>query len=106
LDLESTMSTLVTHHNGLERVLRGLEVVVQGVYGGLLDARNAATQRDMTAPAAKVEVSLPVRKAALFARLRAEMAQRRADREFEALMEADPRVRADFLAAKARAEWN
>jgi hypothetical protein len=34
------------------------------------------------------------------------MAKRRADREFEALMQSDPRVRAEFMAAKARAEWN
>ncbi|ODT37032.1 MAG: hypothetical protein ABS55_04495 [Lautropia sp. SCN 70-15] len=100
------MSTLVTHHNGLERVLRGLEVVVQGVYGGVLDARNAAAQRDAQVGTRTAEVSRAAAKPSLFARFMADMARRRADREFEALMQSDPRVRAEFMAAKARAEWN
>ena len=100
------MSTLVTQHNGMDRVLRGLEVVVQGVYGGLVDARNAAAQRDVRGINDAVEAPRAAVKPALFARLRADMARRRADREFEALMNADPRLRADFMAAKARAEWN
>ncbi|MFP5412954.1 MAG: hypothetical protein ACLGHB_08310 [Gammaproteobacteria bacterium] len=100
------MSTLVTHHNGLERVLRGLEVVVQGVYGGVLDARNAAAQRGAQVDTRTAEVSRAAAKPSLFARFMADMAKRRADREFEALMQSDPRVRAEFMAAKARAEWN
>lgn len=100
------MSTLVTHHNGLERVLRGLELVVQGVYGGVLDARNAAAQRGVQVDTRTAEVSRAAAKPSLFARFKADMARRRADREFEALMQSDPRVRAEFMAAKARAEWN
>jgi hypothetical protein len=100
------MSTLVTHHNGLERVLRGVEVLVEGVYGGVRDARNAAAQRDAQVEARTAEVPGAAAKPSLFARFSANMARRRADREFEALMQADPRMRAEFMAAKARAEWN
>jgi len=99
------MSTLVTHHNGMDRVLRGLEVVVQGVYGGLLDARNAAAQQSARERVEMGAVSAAAAKPSFFARLAADAARRRADREFEALMRADPRLRSDYMAAKARAEW-
>lgn len=100
------MSTLVTQHNGMDRVLRGLEVVVQGVYGGLVDARNAAARQGAHEVTKSVEAPRTLAKPSLFARLSADMARRRADREFEALMKADPRLRAEFMAARARAEWN
>ena len=90
------MSTLVTHHNGMDRVLRGVEVVVQGLYGtgqGVRRAKNVASQKTLGG------------QRGFFERLQAYFAQRRADREFEALMRTDPRIRAEFMAAKARAEW-
>lgn len=100
------MSTLTSGQGGLERALRGLELLVQGVYSGIGEARHAATQRTVRGFAHTNEISRRLPGASLFARLRAEMAQRRSDREFEALMREDPRVRTDYLRAKARAEWD
>jgi hypothetical protein len=90
------MTTLVTHHNGMDRVLRGVELVVQGLYGtaqGVRRARLDATHNKTDG------------RFGFFARWKADWVQRRLDREFEALMRADPRIRSEFAAAKARSEW-
>ncbi len=100
------MSTLTSRQGGLERALRGLELLVQGVYSGVTEARHAATQRTARGFAHTNEASHERLGVSLIARLRAELAQRRSEREFAALMREDPRLRADYLRAKARAEWN
>jgi len=42
----------------------------------------------------------------LLARWRAERIRQRSDRELEAVIGSDPRMRSDFLAAAAYAEWH
>lgn len=102
------MSTLVTHHDGLDRVLRGVQVVVEGLYAGFRGplgatsaSANAAAQHAVAASAE----SAPAAEPGLFARWVADRKRRRQEREFEALLMADPRMRSEFMAAKARSEW-
>lgn len=90
------MSTLVTTHDGLERVVRGGQAVAD-----LLGRRNAR-------PAVKADTGLGKGSRGTFATLIARMVerarQRRQDRLFEQLMQDDPRVYAEVQAAAARAE--
>lgn len=101
------MSTLVTHHNGLDRIVRGVDVMVKGVLGGLADARIAASQRNSAGLASRPVASEGIKPSGLMARIaqwRIESARRRELLELEGLFRADPRLRMDFLAAQGRAE--
>lgn len=69
------MSTLATTHGGLARTVRSSKPARHSVFGLLVD-RMAASVRHY-----------------------------RDDRMFERLMEDDPRVLADFQAARARSDW-
>ena len=113
------MSTLTTHHDGALQPMRGLVFMVTRLYAGqrfLVDAgtwpATAADSIGRPAPA-----SAPQRNAAsqqekvsllgsLLARWRAERIRQRSFRELEAVMATDPRMRGEFLAAKAHAEWH
>jgi len=83
---ELKMSTLVTTHDGLERVVRG---------GHALG--NLAGRRP--------EGALRSKAGTLFARMIERLRQHRQDRIFEQLMHDDPRVYAEVQAAATRAEW-
>jgi hypothetical protein len=102
------MSTLVTHHNGLDRIIRGIDIIVSGVVSGVAQAGNAASQRNavgLSAPAqSKPSASLSSSFKARLALWQHQAAFRRERQELEALFRADPRLRSDFQAAKAWAE--
>ena len=119
------MSTLVTHHDGLDRVLRGWDFVIGKRHGraGVKGSNRSPAVRSpalettlpATAPAPVAEKAEPLdapataaptnSRQSLYSRLAAAWARRGEDARFEALMREDFRVRNDFLAAKARAEW-
>jgi hypothetical protein len=85
LFLEKEMSTLVTHHDGLDRVFRGWETV-----SGKRHIRaGGRTTRPLS----------------LFARVAAAWSRSREDARYAAMLLEDPRMMAEFQAAKARAEW-
>ncbi|MCL4184124.1 MAG: hypothetical protein KJ011_11830 [Burkholderiaceae bacterium] len=86
------MSTLVTTHDGLERVVRGGQA-----FADLINGRREAGVRDAAA-------ILRGRLGTLIARTIERARQRREDRAFEQLMHDDPRVCAEVRAAAARAE--
>jgi hypothetical protein len=90
------MSTLVTTHEGLDRVIRGGQAVAD--LFGRKPARPAA-RRDAKAAAGSQGAV-----ASLIARLIERARQRRQERLFEQLMHDDPRVYADVQAAMARQE--
>ena len=112
------MSTLVTHHEGMDRLVRGVEAVVDMLYGrGVVktpsrvkgaEVRTAevapGVERPADADAAMQHIAVAMPRS-LLSRWKADVARRRQDREFEALMRSDERLRSDFVAAKARAEW-
>ena len=87
------MSTLVTTHEGLERVIRGGQAAAD--LFGRKPARPAKVGGKVTA-GSRVAV------AALIARFIERARQRRQERLFEQLMHDDPRVYADVQAAMAR----
>lgn len=91
------MSTLVTTHDGLERVLRGGQAVA--------DMFGRGPARPVGREAAKVERAPGTGIAGLIARMVERARRRRQDRIFEQLMHDDPRVYADVQAAAARQEW-
>lgn len=113
------MSTLTTHHDGARRLMRGLDFMVTRLYAGqrfLVDngawpaakvettgspAPVAAPQSDAASRHAKVSLLR-----SLLARWRAERIRQRSYRELEAVMASDPRMRSEFQAAKAYAEWH
>ncbi len=88
------MSTLVTTHEGLDRVVRGGQAVAD--LFGRKPVRPAA-RRDAKAATGSRGVI-----AALFAWVVERARQRRQERLFEQLMHDDPRVFADLQAAMAR----
>jgi hypothetical protein len=92
------MSTLVTTHDGLERVFRGGQAVAD-MFGRGRPARHAGRK------AAGVEKAPGTGIAGLIARMVERARRRRQDRLFEQLMHDDPRVYADVQAAAARQEW-
>lgn len=107
------MSTLATHHDGLDREMRGWDVLTGKGRGRTPASIPAGTKPELAASAAAtgatvevpaMEASQPVRPSML-ARWRAAWAQRRENARLEALMREDPRVRADLRLAAARAEW-
>ena len=89
------MSTLVTTHEGLDRVVRGGQAVADRF--GRRSHRPAGRQ---VAGGSKA-----IGWAAMVARFAERMRQRRQERLFEQLMESDPRVWADVQAAAARRDW-
>ncbi|MCM5568884.1 hypothetical protein M6I34_00005 [Burkholderiaceae bacterium FT117] len=102
------MSTLVTHHDGLDRVLRGVQVVVEGLYAGFrgpVGATSASANAAVQHPVGASAEPAPVAKPGVLARWIADRKRRRQEREFEALLMADPRMHNEFMAAKARSEW-
>ncbi|MCZ2094889.1 MAG: hypothetical protein LC121_01205 [Anaerolineae bacterium] len=91
------MSTLVTTHGGLDRVVRGGQAVA-----GLFGRATAYPAGRNNARATKAPVALI---AGLLARVIERAHQRRQERLFMQLMHDDPRVCADVQAAAARQEW-
>lgn len=87
------MSTLVTTHDGLERVVRGGQAVAD-----MLGRRKGAPVGAKGRKAGRGGI------AAMIARMIERSRQYRQDRLFEQLMHDDPRVYADIQAARARAE--
>jgi hypothetical protein len=85
------MSTLVTTHDGLERVVRGGHALADLVTRPETGARDTAA-------------ALRGRLGTLVARMIERARQYREDRIFQELMHEDPRVCAEVLAAAARAE--
>ena len=75
------MTTLVTSHDGLNRMVRGVRAVAD-LFGG--------------------NMARPSRFASFVSRMIARAQQHRQDRLFEQLMRDDPRVYADLQAAAAR----
>lgn len=113
------MSTLTTHHDGARRLMRGLDFMVTALYAGqrfLVDigGRPAATVEPIDSPepgsAPPSDAAMQHKKISLLrsllARWRAGRIRRRSYREFEAVMATDPRMRSEFAAAKAYAEWH
>ena len=101
------MSTLVTHHDGLDRVLRGWEFVQgkrHGRTGVKVSDRTHGATSESAAPTGQDSIATASRPS-FFARLAAAWKQRSENARFEELMQQDPRVFNDYLAAKARAEW-
>jgi hypothetical protein len=109
------MSTLATHHDGLERVLRGWQFV-----GGKWSDRTAAGAGDRAGKGRELRSEDRVRETtgaqytgsvneavrpSWFQRVRNDWARRREEDRFLEMVREDPRLRADFMAAKARAEW-
>lgn len=90
------MSTLVTTHGGLDRVVRGGQAVAD--LFGRRPARSAGRGD------AKIAAAPRGAFAALVARFIERARQRRQERLFEQLMHDDPRVYADVQAAMARQE--
>lgn len=83
------MSTLVTTHDGLERVTRGVQFIADAVRPAATRTRVTKTGRGTVA--------------AFFARWADAYRARQQERAFEMLMDLDPRVRAEVEAAAARA---
>ncbi len=91
------MSTLVTTHEGLDRVIRGGQAVADMFGRGLVRPAGKNTARATKGPAAGIT--------GMLARLIERARQRRQERIFMQLMQDDPRVYADVQAAAARQEW-
>lgn len=91
------MSTLVTTHEGLERVIRGGQAVA--------DMFGRGTARPAGRNAAKASKAPARGIAGMLARMIERARQRRQERLFMQLMQDDPRVYADVQAAAARQEW-
>ncbi|MFA7665038.1 MAG: hypothetical protein WCY32_02840 [Burkholderiaceae bacterium] len=92
------MSTLITHHDGLDRVVSGVQLIVQKIYAvdqSIRKPRNAAARKN------RLDSARPTN---WFERMQASFAQSRRDREFEALLKSDPGIAADLRAARARME--
>lgn len=113
------MSTLTTDHDGAQRLMRGLDFMVTTLYAGqrfLVDSGAwRAAKVETTASPAPVSATQPDAATqhkkvsllrSLLARWRAERIRQRSYRELEAVMASDPRMRSEFLAAKAYAEWH
>jgi hypothetical protein len=113
------MSTLTTDHDGALQPMRALVLMVTKLYAGqrflVDDGTWPATTAESTGSPASA--SVPQSAAAsqqkkvsllgsLLARWRAERIRQRSYRELEAVMATDPRMRGEFLAAKAYAEWH
>lgn len=90
------MSTLVTTHEGLDRVIRGGQAVAD-MFG----------RETVRAPGRKAGASKQpgAGMRGLIGRLIERARQRRQERLFEQLMHDDPRVCADVQAAAARQDW-
>jgi hypothetical protein len=91
------MSTLVTTHDGLERVVRGGQAVA--------DMFGRGTARPAKRNAGKSSKASGTGIAGVLARMIERVRQRRQERLFMQLMQDDPRVCADVQAAAARQEW-
>lgn len=91
------MSTLVTTHEGLDRVIRGGQAVADMFGRGAARPAGRNTARASKTPAAGI--------AGMLARVIERARQRRQERLFMQLMQDDPRVYADVQAAAARQEW-
>ncbi|MEZ5604675.1 MAG: hypothetical protein R3E41_10805 [Burkholderiaceae bacterium] len=91
------MSTLVTTHDGLERVLRGGQAVADMFGRGPVRPAGREAARAGKVPGTGI--------AGLIARMVERARRRRQERLFEQLMHDDPRVYADVQAAAARQEW-
>lgn len=91
------MSTLVTTHDGLERVVRGGQALAD-IVGRLRAARERGLAGTNPGKGAYAAFAALVARAVERARLRRE------ERLFEQLMQDDPRVAADVQAAAARAD--
>lgn len=111
------MSTLAERHDGLDRVLRGLSFIVselisamprrdRGLSGRTI--RNLEIAADLPTSATVIAASQQsaVGQPSAYARWRQKRSARRADREFEALLQGDPRMRREFEAMRGRAEWS
>jgi len=91
------MSTLVTTHEGLDRVIRGGQAVADMFGRGAARPAGKNAAKASKAPAAGI--------AGMVARVIERARQRRQERLFMQLMQDDPRVHADVQAAAARQEW-
>lgn len=113
------MSTLTTHHDDAPQLMRGLVFMVTRLYAGqrfLVDDGSSpattveAAARPAPASAPQSDAASQHKKVSLLrsllARWRAERIRQRSYRELEAVMATDPRMRSEFLAAKAYAEWH
>lgn len=109
------MSTYAARHDGLERVLRGLGFLFSELVSTFVEParrlsgrtlRNletaAAVETDSISDTAAQQNHAP--RPSLFERFRQSRARRAAEREFEALMWIDPRMRSEWEAMRDRAE--
>jgi hypothetical protein len=112
------MSTLTTDHDGALQPMRGLVFMVTKLYAGQRFLVDDGTWRVTAAESIEIPAaaSAPQSDAAsqqkrvsllrsLLARWRVERIRQRSYRELEAVMASDPRMRSEFLTAKAYAEW-
>ena len=91
------MSTLVTTHEGLDRVIRGGQAVADMFGRGAARPAGRNTARVSKAPAAGI--------AGMLARVIERARQRRQERLFMQLRQDDPGVSGEGQAAPARQEW-
>lgn len=111
------MSTDVLRHDGLDRLLRGIDFIFSKLVSAVFDplrrlwartVRNLKTaaavkDADRSAAAPQQEDGSPP---SLYVRWRAIRIRRSAEREFESLMSLDPRMRSEWEAIRDRAEWS
>ena len=109
------MSTYAERHDGLDRVLRGLGFIFSELVSTLVKPvrrLSGRTLRHLETAAAVTPDNAPdvasqhepAPRRSLFERFRESRARRAAEREFEALMWLDPRMRSEWEAMRDRAE--
>ena len=109
------MSTYAERHDGLDRVLRGLDFIAGELTFAILKPIRQLSRRTLrnletaaAAPAGRAaDVAMqhePAPRRSLMDRIRESRARRAAEREFEALMWVDPRMRREWEAMRDRAE--
>ncbi len=111
------MSTDVLRHDGLDRLLRGIDFIFSKVVSAVVDPLRrlwARTVRNLKTAAAVKGGAKPGAapqqtdepRTSLLIRWREVRIRRNAEREFESLMSLDPRMRSEWEAIRDRAEWS
>lgn len=109
------MSAYVERHDGLDRVLRGLGFIFSELVSALIEPvrrlsgrtlRHLETAADVDADASLDVASQQKRaeRTSLLDRWRESRARRASEREFEALLWIDPRMRSEWQAMRDRAD--
>ena len=107
------MSTLVYHHDGLDRVLRGFDFLVSAFRRadepsrrGGMPGRAAVAARPGAAVSIAAKQHEPAKAGSAWSNWRSAWERRRAERDFEEALLSDPRMQIEWEAIKTHREWH